>query len=83
MANFGGDILEPFFDWLYFTADWNVNMFGNKFAPGFYSCVMIWVLLAIICYFVLSKTQVGNWIYSTGGNLSAVKQMVYLLIKSK
>ena len=74
VANFfGGDIMEPFFDWLYFTADWNVNMFGNKFAPGLYSCVMIWVLLAIICYFVLSKTQVGNWIYSTGGNLSAAQ----------
>ena len=74
VANFfGGDILEPVFDWLYFTADWNVNMFGNKFAPGFYSCVMIWVLIAIICYFVLSKTQVGNWIYSTGGNLSAAQ----------
>ena len=74
VANFfGGDILEPVFDWLYFTADWNVNMFGNKFAPGFYSCVMIWVLLALICYFVLSKTQVGNWIYSTGGNLSAAQ----------
>ena len=74
VANFfGGDIMEPFFDWLYFSADWNVNMFGNKFAPGLYSCVMIWVLLAIICYFVLSKTQVGNWIYSTGGNLSAAQ----------
>ena len=74
VANFfGGDILEPVFDWLYFTADWNVNMFGNKFAPGLYSCVMIWVLIAIICYFVLSKTQVGNWIYSTGGNLSAAQ----------
>lgn len=70
---FGGDILEPVFDWLYFTADWNVNMFGNQFAPGIYACVMIWVLLALICYFVLSKTQAGNWIYSTGGNLSAAK----------
>jgi len=70
---FGGDILEPVFDWLYFTADWNVNMFGNQFAPGIYACVMIWVLLALVCYFVLSKTQAGNWIYSTGGNLSAAK----------
>tara|TARA_B100001057_G_scaffold466982_1_gene524668 strand:- start:804 stop:2336 length:1533 start_codon:yes stop_codon:yes gene_type:complete len=70
---FGGDILEPIFDWLYFSADWNVNMFGNKFAPGIYSCVMIWFLLALVCYFVLSKTQAGNWIYSTGGNLSAAK----------
>ena len=70
---FGGDILEPLFEWLYFTADWNVNMFGNQFAPGIYSCVLVWALLALVCYFVLSKTQAGNWIYSTGGNLSAAK----------
>ena len=74
VANFfGGDILEPVFDWLYFPIDWNVNNFGNQFAPGLYSCVMIWVLLSIICYIVLSRTQAGNWIYSTGGNLSAAQ----------
>jgi simple sugar transport system permease protein len=74
VANFfGGDILEPVFDWLYFPVDWNTNNFGNQFAPGLYSCVMIWVLLSILCYIVLSKTQAGNWIYSTGGNLNAAK----------
>ena len=74
MANFfGGDILEPVFDWLYFTADWNVNNYGNIFAKGMYSCLMIWLLLALVCYFVLSRTQAGNWIYSTGGNLSAAQ----------
>ena len=74
VANFfGGDILEPIFDWLYFPIDWNVNNFGNQFAPGLYSCVMIWVILSFLCYIVLSKTQVGNWIYSTGGNLSAAQ----------
>ena len=74
VANFfGGDILEPVFDWLYFTADWNVNMFGNQFAKGMYSCLMIWLIIALACYFVLSRTQAGNWIYSTGGNLNAAK----------
>ena len=74
VANFfGGDIMEPVFDWLYFTADWNVNNYGNMFAKGMYSCLMIWLLLALICYFVLSRTQAGNWIYSTGGNLSAAQ----------
>ena len=74
VANFfGGDILEPVFNWLYFPVDWNTNNFGNQFAPGLYSAVMIFLVLAIICYFVLSKTQAGNWIYSTGGNLSAAK----------
>ena len=29
VANFfGGDILEPIFDWLYFPVDWNTNNFG-------------------------------------------------------
>jgi simple sugar transport system permease protein len=74
VANFfGGDILEPIFDWLYFPVDWNVNNFGNQFAPGLYSCVMIWLILSLLCYIVLSKTQAGNWIYSTGGNLSAAQ----------
>jgi len=74
IANFfGGDILEPVFDFLYFPVDWNTNNFGNQFAPGLYSCVMIWVILAIVCYVVLSRTQAGNWIYSTGGNLQAAK----------
>ena len=74
IANFfGGDILEPIFDFLYFPVDWNTNNFGNQFAPGLYSCVMIWVILAILCYVVLSRTQAGNWIYSTGGNLQAAK----------
>ena len=70
---FGGDIMEPVFDWLYYTVDWNVNNYGNQFAPGMYSCIMIWFLMALICYFVLSRTQAGNWIYSTGGNLSAAQ----------
>ena len=43
VANFfGGDILEPIFSWLYYPIDWNTNNFGNQFAPGLYSCVMIW-----------------------------------------
>jgi simple sugar transport system permease protein len=74
VANFfGGDIMEPLFNWLYFTADWNVNNYGNQFADGLYSCLMIWFLLALICYVLLSQTQAGNWIYSTGGNLNAAK----------
>ena len=29
--------------------------------------------MALFCYILLSKTQAGNWIYSTGGNLSAAR----------
>ena len=70
---FGGDIFKSLFDWLYYTVDWNVNNFGNQFAPGLYACVMIWLIMALLCYIILSKTQAGNWIYSTGGNLNAAR----------
>ena len=69
---FGGDILERLFDWLY-VIGWNVNNYGNQFAPGLYSAVMIWLIIAAAAYLVLSRTQAGNWIYSTGGNLEAAK----------
>ena len=35
--------------------------------------MIIWILIALAAYIVLSKTQAGNWIYSTGGDLNAAK----------
>ena len=69
---FGGNVLEGMFEWLY-QIGWNVNNYGNKFAPGLYNAVFLWILIAIVAWIVLSKTQAGNWIYSTGGNLNAAK----------
>ena len=69
---FGGNIFEGTFEWLY-QIGWNVNNFGKQFAPGLYSAVMIWAIVAFIAWFILSRTQAGNWIYSTGGNLAAAK----------
>ena len=69
---FGGDILQGLFRWFY-EIGWNVNNYGRQFAPGLYSVVMIWILIALAAYIVLSKTQAGNWIYSTGGDLNAAK----------
>ena len=40
---------------------------------GLYNAVFLWILIAIVAWIVLSKTQAGNWIYSTGGNLNAAK----------
>jgi simple sugar transport system permease protein len=51
VANFfGGDIMEPVFNWLYYTVDWNVNNFGNIFAKGMYSALMIW---GLYCFYLL------------------------------
>ena len=69
---FGGDIFSSLFIWLY-EIGWNVNNYGNQFAPGLYSTVMIWIGLSLIAYVMLTHTQLGNWIYSTGGNLNAAR----------
>ena len=69
---FGGNVLEGLFEWLY-QIGWNVNNYGNQFAPGLYNAVFLWIIIAVIAWIVLSKTQAGNWIYSTGGNLNAAK----------
>ena len=68
----GGNILQGLFDWFY-EIGWNINNYGRQFAPGLYSSVLIWVIIALVAYVVLSKTQAGNWIYSTGGDLNAAK----------
>ena len=73
LADFlGGDIFQSLFRWFY-EIGWNVNNYGRQFAPGLYSSVLIWVIVALIAYVILSKTQAGNWVYSTGGNLNAAK----------
>ena len=69
---FGGNILEGLFEWLY-QIGWNVNNYGNKFAPGLYNATLIWILIALVAWVILSRTQAGSWIYSTGGNLNAAK----------
>jgi simple sugar transport system permease protein len=68
----GGNIFQGLFDWFY-EIGWNINNYGRQFAPGLYSSVLIWVIIALVAYVVLSKTQAGNWIYSTGGDLNAAK----------
>jgi simple sugar transport system permease protein len=52
----GGNILEGLFDWFY-EIGWNVNNYGRQFAPGLYSSVLVWAVIALLAYIVLSKTQ--------------------------
>ncbi|MEZ5825148.1 MAG: hypothetical protein R3C97_10520 [Geminicoccaceae bacterium] len=69
---FGGDILEPVFDWLN-TIGWNVNPVGAQWVEGLYAVVGWWLAIAFLAWLVLEKTRAGNWIYATGGNLQAAR----------
>lgn len=71
-ALFGGEAFSWFYD-LLFWLDWNINRKGEQWVSGFDAKVAWWLVIAALAYVVLSRTQVGNWIYATGDNKEAAR----------
>ena len=71
-ALFGGETFQWFYD-LLFRLGLNYNRAGEQWVTGFDAKVAWWLAIAGIAWFVLSRTQVGNWIYATGGNEEAAR----------
>jgi simple sugar transport system permease protein len=69
---FGGES----FQWLYnvwFSIGGNINRLGNQWVTGFDARVVWWLAIAVVAHLVLSRTQVGNWIYATGDNRESAR----------
>lgn len=71
-ALFGGETFQWFYD-LLFQLGLNYNRAGEQWVTGFDAKVAWWLVIAGLAWFVLSRTQVGNWIYATGGNEEAAR----------
>ncbi|BCX18852.1 MAG: sugar ABC transporter permease [Geminicoccaceae bacterium] len=69
---FGGETFGWFYD-LWFLLGGNVNRAGNQWVTGFDARVAWWIVVALLAWLVLSRTQVGNWIYATGDNREAAR----------
>jgi len=69
---FGGQVFGWFFD-LWFWMGGNVNRAGAQWVTGFDARVMWWLIFAAVAWFVLSRTQVGNWIFATGDNRESAR----------
>lgn len=68
----GGRSFSFIFDFLYWIG-WNVNRNGDQWVPGLDAKVAWWIVLAILAYLVLARTQLGNWIYATGDNKESAR----------
>jgi simple sugar transport system permease protein len=68
----GGETFQWFYD-LLFWLGLNFNRAGDQWVTGFDAKVAWWLVISIAAWFVLSRTQVGNWIYATGGNEEAAR----------
>jgi simple sugar transport system permease protein len=69
---FGGECLQWFYS-LWFALGGNTNRSGQEWVTGFDARVLWWVAISLVAYIVLSRTQVGNWIFATGDNIASAR----------
>ncbi|GFZ81609.1 sugar ABC transporter permease [Elstera cyanobacteriorum] len=72
---FGGRIGLGFFQKL---AEWKIigaYPDGSPVVPGLPMVVVWWVVLALIGGWVLTRTRVGNWIFASGGDAKAARNV--------
>lgn len=69
---FGGETFKWAFSLLY-ELGWNVNRLGEQWVTGLDARVAWWIVLAGLTYYVLARTQLGNWIYATGDNKESAR----------
>jgi simple sugar transport system permease protein len=68
----GGEVFGWFYD-LWFMLGGNLNRKGEQWVTGFDARFLWWIIIAGAAYFVLSRTQLGNWIYATGDNKDSAR----------
>lgn len=68
----GGQVFGWFYD-IWFALGGNLNRRGEQWVDGFDARFFWWLVIAAFAYFVLSRTQLGNWIYATGDNKEAAR----------
>lgn len=68
----GGEVFGWFYD-IWFMLGGNINRREEQWVTGFDARFLWWIVIAGIAWFILSRTQLGNWIYATGDNKDAAR----------
>jgi simple sugar transport system permease protein len=74
-AAFGGEIGTSFFNWLAQVGWIESYSDGSPIVSGIPMVIIWWLLLATISSFVLLRTRFGNWIFASGGDAKAAKNV--------
>jgi simple sugar transport system permease protein len=56
---------------------------GQPLIAGIPKVILWWILLAVVCHFLLMRTRVGNWIFASGGDANAAKNVGVPVAKVK
>lgn len=74
-ALFNGHILTGFFQWMG-TQGWIATRSdGVPFVTGIPMSIVWWLGLTALAGYVLTQTRYGNWIFATGGDLTAARNV--------
>lgn len=68
----GGEVFGWLFDFWHALGG-NINRAGDQWVTGFDARVFWWLVVVAAAYYVLSRSQVGNWIYATGDNRESAR----------
>ncbi|PKF79602.1 ATPase [Vibrio sp. vnigr-6D03] len=74
-AAFGGEIGMGFFQWLADVGLLEAYGDGSPIVSGIPMVVIWWFIITIIASFVLLRTKFGNWIFASGGDANAAKNV--------
>ncbi|MDD1796076.1 ABC transporter permease [Enterovibrio makurazakiensis] len=72
---FGGEIGTGLFTWLGNIGWIETYTDGTPVVTGIPMVVVWWFLLTAVCSFVLLRTRFGNWIFASGGDANAAKNV--------
>ena len=51
----------------------NINRRLEQWVTGFDARFLWWLVISAVAYFILSRTQLGNWIFATGDNKESAR----------
>lgn len=69
---FGGESFGFLYD-LAFQLGFNLNRRGEQWVTGLDARMVWWIVIALLAWLVLSRTQFGNWIYATGDDKESAR----------
>jgi simple sugar transport system permease protein len=72
---FNGNLLTGFFKWMGENGIIATFPDGTPLVPGIPMLIVWWIILAVVSSFILLKTRFGNWIFASGGDAIAARNV--------
>ena len=72
---FNGNLFTGFFKWMGENGIIATFPDGTPLVPGIPMLIVWWIILAVVSSFILLKTRFGNWIFASGGDAIAARNV--------